>query len=99
MKRKRKIVIVLLIAFAALMFCLVFLPIHRFVPLVQDGSGDHNLTQIEFAKRSDLDAIADILDRYGERYWRAESSIRIPLALYLDDELRWNFTSKAGLNR
>jgi hypothetical protein len=99
MKRKRKIVTVLLIAIAALMFCLACLPIYRFVPLVHDGSGDHNLTQIELAKRSDLDAIADILDRYGERYWRAKSSIRIPLALYLDDELRWNFTSKAGLNR
>jgi hypothetical protein len=87
------------IALGALIVCLVYLPIYPFVGLVHDGTGDHNLVPIKLVKERDLASISNILDRCDERHWRLGSTIRIPLGLYLDDDLRWNFTSKSGVNR
>ncbi|MEM7011064.1 MAG: hypothetical protein AAF585_06220 [Verrucomicrobiota bacterium] len=94
---RAKITVSALIAssLAALIFCLIYLPLYPFVGLIHDGSGDHNLTPIHLKKTEDLDAITAVLDEYGERYWRTDSAVWIPLGLSLDDQLRWNYTSKA----
>ena len=67
-----------------------------FVAVYHDGSGDHNLIEIEI-KENDIKPLHIVLDQYEENFRVKGDKLFIAPRLYFDEQLRWNYSSKAGI--
>jgi hypothetical protein len=87
-------VAVLLAGFAAY----AYLPVLPFAAAFHDGTGEHRLFERPLSGQSEVQAVAGVLEAYGECFRQtSDGRLLVPLRLSFDGELRWNYTSKAGL--
>ena len=99
MNRTRRILLaVSLGAIVIAALCYNFVPVIPFAAASHDGTGAHRLIERSLGGKAEVEAVASVLSQYGERYSiTSDSRLLITLRLFLDKELRWNYTSKAGL--
>lgn len=75
-----------------------FLPV-PYIPVSHDGSGDHILFYDKTKKTPELvDAMCGVLARYHIWHKKTRDGVLIPLCLFLDKEMLWNYTTKAEGN-
>lgn len=92
---KNKVISTFVVCFVAL-GCVVVFPLFPFSP-VELTVGVRN----EFVRTSralagvNVQNIKFVLDLYNEPYWSCGGRIYIPLRLFLNKELCWNYTMKA----
>ena len=67
-----------------------------FVGVYHDGTGEHNLIEIEISE-DDIKPLHIVLDRYEENFRVKGDKLFIAPRLYFDEQLRWNYSSKAGI--
>ena len=94
MKRKIKFLIigVIIIIFA---IAVLFLPVFPFKTVIHNGSGENFLIEKTLTNEAQINSICMTLERYGECYWKTKNKLRVPIKLYFDKDLRWNYTSKS----
>lgn len=73
------------------------IPILPFRAVFHDGSAHHNLSTSTL-RPEDRAKIELVLKKYGEHYWTTDTGILITPQLFFDPQLRWNYTSKSGID-
>lgn len=96
MKKKITIGLVGIALIVAFGFSWNFATVCPFVAVYHDGTGDHNLVEIEI-KEDDIKPLHIVMDRHEEHFRVKGDEIFITPKLYFNEQLRWNYSSKAGI--
>ncbi|WP_269539043.1 hypothetical protein [Cerasicoccus fimbriatus] len=98
MKKKITIGFIGIAFIAAFGFSWNFATVCLFVAVYHDGTGEHNLIEAEI-KEDDIKLLHIVLDQYEEDFRVKGDKIYITPRLYFNEQLRWNYSSKAGIQK
>jgi len=94
MKNKKLIILVIILAMI-MAVALWYAPLFPFAAVFSRTGGGLMVSEMNVGL--ECKNICRVLDYYDELYYQlSDESILIPLPLYLDLELRWNYTTKAN---